>query len=192
MDNPYDCVYYTDKLMQYFPHVQFGPNCAIVNPALVELGENVVIGFNSSMFTVCDSEHSKKIVIGKGTQIGSYNSFAAMNNLIIGNYVLFASFVNITDHSHVYEDINNPIMFQGSTSKGPVIIEDNCWIGFGSHILSGIKIGKNSVIGANSVVTKNIPPYCVAAGSPAKIIKEYNFKSKSWKNVNSCKRFIFF
>lgn len=192
MDNLYDCVYYTDKLMQYYPHVQFGPNCAIVNPALVDLGKNVVIGFNSSLFTACDSENSKKIIIGEGTQIGSYNAFAAMNNLTIGKFVLFASYVTVTDHSHNYEDINTPIMFQGSASKGPVIIEDNCWIGFGSHILSGVKIGKNSVIGANSVVTKSIPPFCVAAGSPAQIIKEYNSKTKSWEKVNSRKWFIFF
>jgi len=146
----------------------------------------------SSMFTVCDSERSKKIIIGDGTQIGSYNSFAAMINLIIGKYVLFASYVNITDHAHVYEDISKPIMFQGSASKGPIVIEDNCWIGFGSNILSGVKIGKNSVIGANSVVTKSVSPYCVAAGSPAKIIKEYSFKTKSWKNINSRKSFVFF
>ncbi|MHA1711254.1 MAG: DapH/DapD/GlmU-related protein, partial [Candidatus Freyarchaeota archaeon] len=78
---------------------------------------------------------------------------------------------------------SRPIREQGYFSKGDVIIGDGAWIGIGACILSGVQIGKGSVIGANSVVTHNIPSYSVAAGSPARVIKRYDFSSKRWLRV---------
>jgi acetyltransferase-like isoleucine patch superfamily enzyme len=66
---------------------------------------------------------------------------------------------------------------------GPVIIEDEVWIGNGACILPNVTIGKHSIIGSNAVVTKDIPPYCVAAGVPAKIIKQYNPQTEKWEKV---------
>ncbi|MBL4677498.1 MAG: hypothetical protein JKY70_15040 [Mucilaginibacter sp.] len=63
----------------------------------------------------------------------------------------------------------------------PVIIEDNVWIGETVSVLPGVTIGKGSIIGASAVVTKNIPPYSIAVGNPAKVIKTYNFESNSWE-----------
>lgn len=84
---------------------------------------------------------------------------------------MFAGYVHITDHSHGYEDINTPISNQPLVSKGTVIIEDDCWLGFGCEILSGGHIGKHSIVAAKAVVTKDIPPYSIVAGNPARIIK---------------------
>lgn len=73
--------------------------------------------------------------------------------------VLFTLYVHINDHSHGYQDITKPIMHQLIFSKGKIIIEDDCWLGFGCHVFSGVTIGKHSVIGANPVITSTIPPY---------------------------------
>lgn len=97
--------------------------------------------------------------------------------------MLFAGYVHITDHSHGYEDITQPILKQKLISKGPVIIEDDCWIGFGSEILSGVHIGKHSIIAAHAVVTKNVPAYSIVAGNPARIVKKYNFETKKWEKI---------
>ena len=71
-------------------------------------------------------------------------------------------------------------MSQGYVSKGDVIIEDGCWLGVGVCILPGVKIGKNSVIGANSIVTRDVPEYSIAVGNPAQIIKKYDPEQQTW------------
>ena len=95
--------------------------------------------------------------------------------------VLFAGYVHVTDHSHGYEDINMPISKQPLISKGPVIIEDECWLGFSCEILSGVHIGRHSIIAARAVVTKDVPPYSIVAGNPARIVKKYNFETNKWE-----------
>ena len=94
--------------------------------------------------------------------------------------VLFAGFVHITDHSHGYEDINLSISKQPCISKGSVIIEDDCQLGFDCEILSGKHIGKHSIVAARAVVTKSVPPYFIVGGNPAKVIKQYSFETKKW------------
>ena len=74
-------------------------------------------------------------------------------------------------------------MSQKLISKGPIIIEDDCWLGFESEILSGVHIGKHSIVAARAVVTHDVPPYCMVAGNPAKIIKKYNFETRRWERV---------
>ena len=78
---------------------------------------------------------------------------------------------------------NIPIKKQQLISKGPVIIEDDCWLGFETEILSGVHIGKHSIVAARAVVTKNVPPYSIVAGNPARVIKQYNFETKQWEKI---------
>lgn len=181
---PHNSVYYKDELSLYYPGVQFGVNCAIANPGHVKIEKDVIMAHNSSITAVTgynNKYYKPSIIIGRGTQIGSYNAIAAIDKITIGEFVLFGPYVHVNDHSHGYKDISKAIMHQPVTSKGPVVIEDGCWLGFGAHILSGVTIGRNSVIGANSLVTKDIPPFCVAVGNPAKVIKRYNFERKTWE-----------
>lgn len=119
----------------------------------------------------------------EGTWIGIRNSFAAICGITVGKNVLFAGYVHVTDHSHGYEDVTKPISKQPLISKGPVVIEDNCWLGFNSEILSGVHIGRNSVVAAHAVVTKDVPPYSIVAGNPARIVKQYNFKTQRWEKI---------
>jgi acetyltransferase-like isoleucine patch superfamily enzyme len=92
---------------------------------------------------------------------------------------MFANGCFVSDASHRFDDPETPVPWQGFTTKGPTRIGDNCW--FGAHVVvtSGVTIGERCVIGANSVVTKDIPPRSIAAGSPAKVIKEIDFAGRS-------------
>jgi len=84
--------------------------------------------------------------------------------------------------NHEYRDIYRSIRDQ-DILVSPIIVEDDCWIAANAVITSGITIGRHSVVAAGSVVTKNIPSYSVVAGNPARVIKKYNFESKSWASV---------
>ena len=93
-----------------------------------------------------------------------------MESIKIGSYVMIGAGTNIYDSSYIYDNVNIPIKMQGSKTS-PVVIEDDVWIGANCTILMGVTIGAHSIIGANSVVTKSIPPYSIAVGVPAKVIK---------------------
>jgi acetyltransferase-like isoleucine patch superfamily enzyme len=182
----FNCVYYLDDLKNHYPDVYFGVDCAIANPGYVKLGSKIIMAHHSSITAVTahnDKYYKPEISVGDETQIGPYNAFAAINGIRIGAHVLFGPYVMITDHSHDYEDINTPIMYQSVNSRGPVVIEDDCWLGFGCHILPGVTVGKHCVVGANSVVTKDIEPFSVVVGSPAEIIKQYDHRTRKWESL---------
>ena len=158
----------------------------INNPQCVYIGKHVGIGshtFIGPVIEYAQITYNPKIIIGDGTWIGKHCSIAAINKVEIGRNVLFAGYVHITDHSHGYEDISCPIAPQRLTSKGAVIIEDDCWLGFNCEILSGVHIGKHCIIAARAVVTKDVPSYSIAAGNPARIVKQYNFKTQKWEKT---------
>jgi abequosyltransferase len=123
------------------------------------------------------------LVIGNGCRIGRRCMLSAKNLIELEEDVLFGPSVLITDHSHEFSDIEMPIHAQGLTAGGTVRIERNCWLGHGAAIIGGageLVVGRNSVVGANSVVTRSIPPYSVVVGSPAKILKRYDPDSQKW------------
>lgn len=114
-----------------------------------------------------------QIEIGNRCNIGMMSHITAINSIKMGNDVLIGPQVLISDNSHgqfVFDQLKIAPSRRPLFSKGAVVIEDNVWIGQGAMILAGVTIGKGSIIAANSVVTKSIPPYSLAAGSPATII----------------------
>lgn len=114
---------------------------------------------------------SKKIKIGKNTYIGAYCNIRPVDEeIIIGNDVQIAQFVSIIGANHRYEDRNLKISPDNLVSE-KVVIEDNVWIGANAVITPGVTIGKGVVIGAGAVVTKDVPPFAVVGGVPAKVIK---------------------
>jgi len=110
-----------------------------------------------------------KINIGSDSLVDDYGYIMSQKSVIIGNNVNIAAFCFIVDFNHKFTDISVPIDTQGYTSR-PIKIGNDVWIGAHVIILPGVTIGNGSVIGAGSVVTKDIPPYTVAAGTPAKFI----------------------
>jgi len=114
------------------------------------------------------------ITIGDNVQLNNDCHIGCINKVIIGNNVLIASKVFITDHSHGRVCASEIGIAPGNReiySKGPVIINDNVWIGENAAIMPNVTIGKNAIIGANSVVTRDVPENAVVAGSPARVIK---------------------
>lgn len=151
----------------------------ILGEEFIEVSEFTRIGRHVQL-TAWNSNNgvcfNPSIRIGPNCQIGSYNHITAVNQIIIGGGVLTGKFVTISDNAHgktgdIFMMDMSPIK-RAVYSKGPVIIEDNVWIGDKATILANVKIGKGSIIGANSVVTKDVPPYSIAVGSPARIIRQ--------------------
>lgn len=132
---------------------------------------------------------TKLIVIGERVQINDYVHIAAIESVTIGNDVLIASKVFISDHNHgrynQADDMSSPDIPPAARPlfSLPIIIEDRVWIGENVCVMPGVTIGKGAVIGAGSVVTHNIPTESIAAGVPAKVIKQYNRELKEWLNV---------
>lgn len=111
--------------------------------------------------------------IGKGSEIGERCRISIANSLDIGENVLLSPNVYITDCDHEYRNVNIPVIDQGIVQRGQkVSIGGGSYIGINAVIVGNVKIGKHCVIGANSVVTKDVPDYCVAVGSPARVIKK--------------------
>lgn len=157
-----------------------GKGVCMFNPKYISVGNNVILNHHTSLF-VNPLNDCAELIIKDGVQLGKYNDFGCSNKIIIEENVITAPFVHITDRDHSYYDLKNPIMYQPANSKGPVIIKRGCWIGFGAQIMSGVTIGKNSVVAAGSIITKDIPDYCMAGGNPAKIIKKYNPIRNLWE-----------
>jgi acetyltransferase-like isoleucine patch superfamily enzyme len=134
-------------------------------------------------------KHGKNLLIGGGTIVSptkwitmGYNVFIGRNCTIststsgrspisIGNNVMLAERVQIIGGNHAFDRIDIPINQQGEGKQGAIVIEDDVWVGASAIILTGVTIGKGSIIGAGSVVTKDVKPYSIVAGNPAKIIK---------------------
>jgi lipopolysaccharide O-acetyltransferase len=161
---------------------------------LINFGNKLTTGKNCRIEAFIDESNylNNEAVISFGNEIILNDNvhIAAKHSVKIGNNVLIASKVFISDHNHgSYND------FEGHSSPlvppnnrilcgKPVIIEDNVWLGEFTAVLPGVTIGKGSIIGAMSVVTKSIPKYSIAVGSPAKVIKTYNVNTEKWESIN--------
>jgi acetyltransferase-like isoleucine patch superfamily enzyme len=110
------------------------------------------------------------IHIGQDTFLGPGVCIAGPGNITIGKRCLIAAHTGIYANNHEFSDPIEPIKYQGISRKG-IAIEDDCWLGHAVTVLDGVTIGEGSVIGAGAVVTKDIPPYSVAVGVPARVIK---------------------
>lgn len=152
----------------------------LVNPQGISLGRKTVV--HDHAWIICGKKSKGSLVIGDGTIIGHFAHLVAMNSVCIGDNVLFADRVFISDCTHNYSDASIPIINQEVKVIKPIRIGEDSWIGE-NVCVCGANVGKHCVIGANSVVTKDIPDYCVAVGSPAKVVKKYDFESNEWKRV---------
>jgi acetyltransferase-like isoleucine patch superfamily enzyme len=113
------------------------------------------------------------IKIGKDCSFGEYTHITSCNRIVIGKNVLTGRFVLITDNSHGdFNDINMPPRERPLYTKGPVVINDNVWIGDRVSILGGVTIGENSIVATGAIVTRDVPANSLVAGCPAKIIKQ--------------------
>lgn len=143
----------------------------------ISIGKGTVIGRHSILtaWETQKNEMSPSIYIGKNTNINDYNHISAINRITIGDDVLTGRYVLISDNSHgqfLSSQLNDNPLSRPLYSKGPIVIGNNVWIGEHVCILGGVTIGDGCVIAANSVVTRDVPPYCLVAGVPAVIKKQ--------------------
>jgi acetyltransferase-like isoleucine patch superfamily enzyme len=118
--------------------------------------------------------------------IGDHSFIGAMNVLIgpisIGSHIMTAQNVVMSGLNHGFNQVTLGFRYQPCTTA-PIVVGDGCWIGANVVVTAGVCIGKYCVIAAGSVVTKNMPDYCMAAGNPAKIIKQFNFNTQQWEKL---------
>jgi acetyltransferase-like isoleucine patch superfamily enzyme len=126
-----------------------------------------------------------RVRIGAGCFLNLGTMVAALHSVEIGDHTMFANGCFVSDSGHRYDDPTRPVPWQGFTSKGPVSIGSNCWFGVNCVVTSGVTIGDRCVIGANSVVTRDLPPRSIAAGVPARIIREVRYPGEGAGEVRA-------
>lgn len=132
----------------------------------INIGDNVSI----EKGVVISTSEKGKIIIGNNVYIGEYCVLTSNEEIEIGDNALISPHNDIVDFNHIYQDSKKPINQQGFVTK-KIKIEEDVWIGSGSKILMGVTLGRGAVIGAGSVITKDVPPYHVVVGNPAEKIK---------------------
>lgn len=170
--------YYKKRLANIGKNSQIGQNFSIINPNGISIGDNFSGGCDIALWSwnaVNIKGDDCKLIIKNNVSITDRCIISAANRIEIGNGCLLGRDTFITDNSHgeniSINELNISPHERNIFSKGPVIIGDNVWTGKNVCIMPNVKIGNGAIIGANSVVTHNIPPYSVAVGSPAKVIK---------------------
>mgnify|MGYP003288777671 FL=1 len=151
----------------------------INGPEFIHIGEHTYFSKDIWLTAWCTQNGSNKpfLKIGSHCAFGAFNHITCANKVIIGDYCLTGKWVTITDNSHGetdYDSLCMPPSKRLITSKGPVIIGNNVWIGDKATILPGVTIGDGVVVAANAVVTKDVPAYSVVGGNPVKILKSVN------------------
>lgn len=141
-------------------------------PGGISIGENTFI-MHHTMLHVFNFRRLPQagITIGKNCFIGEFNVVRGQGGVKIGNDVYTGPMVQLVAVNHVYDKTDLPIREQGVTAQG-IVIEDDVWLGGGVTVVDGVTVGRGSVIGAGAVVTTDIPPYSIAVGVPARVIKD--------------------
>jgi len=175
-----------------YPFVAFGRKVSIhymcdirrSSAAMMSIGDNVYLAqdvwLNVPEYV---PGAAPVIVLGTGCRIGRRCMITARNSVRLEEDVLLGPSILIADHSHEFSGIDTPIHTQGLTAGGTVLVEKNVWLGYGAAVVcnSGhLVIGRNSVVGANAVVTASVPPFCAVAGNPARIVKRYDPEAGKW------------
>ena len=183
--------YYRTQFKSMGENVTIGANVKIVNPQWISLGNNVQISDNCTLIArgepgitlgdnvrlqervYLDTERSTEgyIKVDEGVYIGTGTTLFGHRGLEIGAHTLLAQNITLTPYSHIFDNPNDIIYSQGGHCK-KVTIGRDCYLGMGVDVMYSGDIGEGSIVGAGSVVVKPIPPYSVAVGNPARVIKE--------------------
>jgi acetyltransferase-like isoleucine patch superfamily enzyme len=155
----------------YFRAPIHGNVLEMLEEGRLEIGEHALLEPNVWL----TSPAPGRIRIGAGSFLNLNVMVAAVELVEIGDHCMFANNCFITDGNHRFDDPDKPVTWQGFTSKGPTRVGDNVWCGAGVVITSGVTVGRRCVIGANSVVTTDLPPFSIAAGAPARVLRTIEY-----------------
>lgn len=175
----------TIKFYRFGQGIGAGPGFIAQGTEGISIGNNVFFNSNCYVGLMLNNFLGEpRIIIGDGCQLQRNLILGAANKVILKSNVLIGPNVFIADCGHEYRNIGVPIMNQGVSSvTNNLSIDEDCWIGANAVVVGNLRIGKGSVIGANSFVNRDIPDYCVAVGNPAKVIKAYDSRKKEWVKV---------
>ena len=170
-------------LEQAFPDVSFGKSVQVIGIRNISIGAGSCVG-DDAWLNVAMRDDSLRMRIGDSVLIGRQSVISTGGFLEIGDFCVLAPRVFVSDVDHGFQDIGCPVLMQPVTTGRQIIVEENCWLAINSVLTGNITIGRGSVVGANSVVNKDVPPFCVVAGNPARIIKMYNPRSAQWERCD--------
>jgi acetyltransferase-like isoleucine patch superfamily enzyme len=169
------------------------------NPERISIGDDVWLGPGSLLLPVrrfpssplwppdaprkFEQTFEPRIFIGSRVTATGSLTLAAHESITVEDDVLFAANVNVTDGFHGFENADEPYKYQPIFRIAPIVIKRGCWIGQNVVILPGVTVGELSIVGANSVVTKDIPARSIAVGSPARVVRKWDAGSHKWVDV---------
>jgi acetyltransferase-like isoleucine patch superfamily enzyme len=160
------------------------------NKSNINFGIGLTTGIGCRIEAFPQIKDNIVLKFGNNVQLNDYVHITAVESVTIGNNVLLASKIYISDCSHGSycgnEDDSHPDSYPADRSlfAKPVLIEDNVWLGEFVSVLPGVTIGKGTIVGSNSVVSKSLPANVIAVGTPAIPIKKFNFVTSRWEKIN--------
>lgn len=167
----------------------FGRKTLVLAPVAIEgaerihLGEDVYVAAHSCLAAQPHSgAQTCRLEIGDGCRIGRFNHIYATRRVVLGRKVLTANGVYISDNTHAFRDVGRPVVDQPVEQLQDVEIGEGSWLGHNACII-GVTVGRGCVVGANAVVTQNLPDYSIAVGAPAKIIRRYDAGTGEWRRT---------
>lgn len=149
----------------------------------VHLGDNTVLSQDCWLNVNHRNKGEIAIEMGSNNFIGRRNFFSSGKKIQLGSFILTANDCHFLGSSHITADPTKPVISTGTTSSDVIRVGHNTFIGAGARLLGNVSVGHGCVIGAASLVTHHVPPFSMAAGSPARILKRYSFLSKGWVPV---------
>jgi acetyltransferase-like isoleucine patch superfamily enzyme len=175
------------RFAEYGRDVYIHPMAIISRPKYMAIGDGCRIGAYASIYLhPLEKIHTGPLlVLGKGVFVGIRCVISAHYRVELKDNVLLGPNVLIVDAHHRYEDITVPIRKAGMTEKSFVVVEEEAWIGMNSCIFRGVTVGRHSVVGANSVVNTDVPPYTVVVGNPARVVRRFDHDMGQWVDCNS-------
>ncbi|MFA6275878.1 MAG: acyltransferase [Pedobacter sp.] len=176
---------YKNQLRFYFnknisSKIFMGSGVQILGVDNILIKDNCTIGENT-LFTINNRfDKSVQLTIGRNVYVGRDNFFSVGKSINISDYCIFGNKCSFICSDHIFDNPLIPYALSGNSYEKAIFIETNCWLGHNVSVIGNVRIGYGSIVGANTVITKDIPPFSMVVGNPAKIIKTYNFSLKKW------------
>lgn len=173
----------SSDLSRAFPGITFGNDVQCIGTASIRIGAGSVVG-DGSWLNVCIRDNAPRMVIGDFVLIGRRAVLSSGTYLEIGSHTIFGPNVYVSSAEHEYiGNHEKPILMCGVRDLGRLVVEENCWLGMNAVVDGNITIGRGSVVGANSVLRRSLPPFCIAVGAPARIVRMLNPVTNQWEPV---------
>ncbi len=182
LSGPLQWLYLKLRLAHLGKNCELMRNIRVKHPRHIWVGDQVLIGQQAFLYAhPRDKSTTEPIIrIGDRSVVNERVAISAQAGIVIEERVGLSPYVMIQDHTHGYTDINLPILDHPVDKIQPIRIGAESWLGVYAAVLPGGSVGRHCVIGMHAVVNTPIPDYCVAVGSPAHIVKHYDFEQQAW------------